>query len=204
MSPYLPAAVKDKQINGKEKIFEGICDNTNLKREIGSLYCDRVLLITLLGTLCCPLLVFSYLALCHGPIGCICARRVANSWKLLLTRSRIYYTRKHSFFTCRCADIDIYVDLADIELVHRTQTIAGPQGCCNCCCRMDSEVSTTVVVQLKKGRRSDLLEKECAVRIDSSTENIASAVVSLKFTHCSNADEFIQAVQKQIEVIQRN
>lgn len=195
-------ANKNAQYNGEEIIFEGICDMENVKRVVGCLYCDRVLLIGFLGTLCCPLLVFSYLLFCHGPIGCICAHRVANSWKLLLTHSRIYYMRKHSFCICRCADIDIYVELADIELVHRTQTIAEPQGCF---CK--TEVPTTVTVQLKKGRRNDLRLADCATRIGDSAQATASpeeTVIQLTFTHCSNAEEFVRAVQQQIDTIQRS
>ena len=105
--------------------------------------------------------------------------------------------RKHSFCICRCADIDIYVELADIEMVHRTQTVAEPQECFS-----RTEVPTTVTVQLKKGRRNDLRQADCATRIGNSAQATASpeeTVIQLAFTHCSNAEEFVQAVQQQIE-----
>ena len=104
-------ANNDMQLYGEEIIFEGICDTENLKREEGCLCCEVVPSIAGIGTAACPILSCIYLVLCHGPVGCFCARRVANSWKLSRIR-RIHYTRKNHLFVCRCADENIHIELA--------------------------------------------------------------------------------------------
>ena len=196
--PGQAAAIRE--YDGEEVIFEATCDAVNLKREIKQhyFYAGMHAAITGLGAL----VYLGYLAVLSGPLGCICARRVADSWRLLLTRSRIYYTRKHHCCVCHCADTDIYVDLCDIDTIE-SQTARVATGCCS-----SADLPTTVAIALKKGRRFDLLPhwctqsllEICLFRCCTSPEE---RFVKLSFTHCSDAEEFVQAVKQEMQATQQ-
>ena len=78
----------EDQFNG-----EATCDVETLKKEIKQVCCNAGLQAAASGL--GVLVILIYYAACSGPRGCICAKGVSNSWWLLLTRSWIYYTRKH-------------------------------------------------------------------------------------------------------------
>lgn len=186
----------ENQFNGEEIIFKATCDVESLKREIKQIYCNAGMQVIVTGV--GALVILIYYAACSGPLGCICAKRVSNSWQLLLTRSRIYYTRKHHCCLCRSANTDIYIDLDDINGIS-VQNNNVETGCCS-----TANVPTTVAVDLKVGRRYDLLThwctqsllEICIIKCCSSPEEKS---VKLSFTHCANAEEFVQAVKQQMK-----
>ena len=193
----LPAIIRagdETHYDGEEIIFEATCDEVNLKREIKRhyVYAGMQGVITGLGAL----VYLVYLAALSGPLGCICATRVAKSWRLLLTRSRIYYMRKHHCYVCSCADTDVYVDLSDIDKIEM-QTAVTEKGCCSY-----SHLPTTVALELKKGQRLDLLPNWCVRPLQECFIPPEETFVKLTFTHCSNAEEFVQAVQQQMQATQ--
>ena len=139
-----------------------------------------------------------YLVVLSGPLGCICATRVAKSWRLLLTRSRIYYMRKHHCYVCSCATTDVYIDLTDIDKIEM-QTAIIEKGCCS----ISDPLATTVALELKHGRRPDLHPNAgCVQPLQGFIAPENESFVKLTFTHCSNAEEFVQAVQQQMQAIQ--
>ena len=181
--------------NGEQIIFEANCDAHHLKKEIWkSVCCAPVprntisLLLTLKGFVVWILVSPIYWIFCSGPLGCVCSRRVANSWRLLLTPSRIYYTHKHQCCLCRSTDTNIQVNLNDIGKMY-VQNNKVPTGCFS-----TSTVPTTVVIELKHGHRLDLLSRQ--------QRRTNSTFVKLYFTHCANAEHFTQAVEHQMQSIQ--
>jgi hypothetical protein len=72
-------------------------------------------------------------------------------------------------------------------------------GCCS-----TAKLPTRVAIDLKIGRRHDLLPhwcnqsllEICKTRCFSSPEE---RFVTLSFTHCANAEEFVKAVKQQME-----
>lgn len=183
---------KEDQYNGEEIVFEAMCDVENLKREIKQAFCKAGLQVVATGM--GVLVILVYYAACSGPLGCICAKRVSNSWRLLLTKSRIYYTRKHHCYLCSSANTDVYVDLDDISEIS-VQTNNVETGCCS-----TADLPTTVAIDLKVGCRNDLLPllEICITKCFSSPEE---RFVKLSFTHCANAEEFVQAVKEQMKTI---
>ena len=191
-------AIED-QFNGEEIIFEGMCDVESLKKEIKQKYCYAGLEAAATGVGILPL--FIYYTACSGPLGCLCAKRVSNSWRLVLTRSRIYYTRKHHCNLRRSANTDIYVDLDDINAIS-VKINNVETGCCS-----TANLPTTVAIDLKVGRRHDLLPRahwcnqsllEICILKCCSRSSPGERFVNVSFTHCANAEEFVQAVKQQM------
>ena len=187
----------EDQYNGEEIVFEATCDVETLEKEIKQEYCNKGLRAVSTGI--GALVILIYYAACSGPLGCICAKRVSKSWRLLLTRSRIYYTQKHHCYVCRSANTDVYVDLNDISAIS-VQTTIVETGCWS-----TTNLPTTVAIDLKVGCRPDLLphwrqEESCITRCFTS-ESPEERSVKLSFTHCANAEEFVQAVEQQMKAI---
>ena len=192
---HMHMVANEDRFNGEEIVFEGMCDVETLKKEIKQVYCNAGLQAAATGVGILPL--FIYYTACSGPLGCLCAKRVSNSWRLVLTRSRIYYTRKHHCCLCRSANTDVYVDLDDINAIS-VKVNEVETGCCS-----TANLPTTVAIDLKVGCRHDLLPhwcnqsllEICILKCCSSPEE---RFVKLSFTHCANAEEFVQAVKQQM------
>lgn len=189
LTQHLVADVEE----GEEIIFEGTCDIETLRKEVKQQYCTIGMLssISLVG-------ILVGLVFC-GPVGCMCANRVSNSWQLLLTNSRIYFTRKHHLYLCPSANTNIYVDLDDVNEIS-VQSKSVETGFCSV-----TSFQTTVAVYLKAGRRHDLLPHCCNQSlfqiIAQSQIPPEERIVRLSFTHCANAEEFVQAVKQQLQAI---
>ena len=190
---------EETHYNGEKIVFEADCDVRHLKRGIWKLYCCAcvpwilvsfllILFISLLYAL--VMIVGSvYCIFCSGPLAYFCGRRVSNSWRLLLTRSRIYYTYKHPGCECRAKDTNLQVDLDDICKIY-VQDAKVATGCLLC----TTAVPTTVVAELKQGRRLDL--------VPLLLQKAGHTSAKLYFTHCANAEEFVRAVEHQIQSVQ--
>lgn len=189
----------EDQFNGEEIVFEATCDVETLKKEIKQAYCNAGLRAAATGV--GVLVTLIYYAAFSGPLGCICAKRVSNSWRLLLTRSRIYYTRKHHCYLCHSADTDIYIDLDDINAISVQYNIVET-GCFS-----TANLPTTVAIDLKVGRRYDLLPHYCTQSLleicmtKCCSQPPEEKFAKLSFTHCANAEEFVQAVKQQMKAI---
>ena len=89
--------------------------------------------------------------------------------------------------------MNIQVELDDINKMY-VQNTKVAKGCLS-----TTIVPTTVVAELKQGRRLDLLPRNRQQRRQPLPNN---TFVKLYFTHCANAEEFVRAVENQIQSIQ--
>ena len=164
-------------INGERTIFEATCDIFHLRNEVEH-GCIRLgLRYCLLGV------AITY------PLGLYCGKRVSNSWQLCLTRSGIHYMRKNHFFCCSSCNTNTHVDLSDISKVYVSTTgVENGLDVCN-----TETLPTAITIELNPDRR-----------VDSGTYGISTCCGcvrfnSVLFTHCANAEEFVQAVQQQMQ-----
>ena len=128
-------------------IFEAVCNVDSLQDEIKDSFFDLPLRLAVLASL--------YLVFCSIPLGVYYGKRVSDSWRLFLTKSRIYYKRKHHCCLCRSANTDIYVALTDVNAVY-VDTIPMQRGCYS-----NPEVMATdlVIVELKRECREEFFHQ---------------------------------------------
>ena len=176
----------------EQVLIEAVCDVDNLQTEIKNTFFYSGLNATYTGAGAFVVLCWCLISI---PLGCYCAKRVANSWLLHLTSSHIYYARKHYCCLCKTANTDIEVNLSDVNKAY-VQMANVDTGCCS-----SQQLPTTVVVELKPGRRVDLLPNRCLTEscLGCLSESDREAtVVKLSFTHCVNAEDFVNAVKQQV------
>ena len=177
---------------GEAIIKEGICDHTALKIEVANhLGCTTGLALGALGIL--PLICWC--AICY-PLGCYCGRKIADSWRLHLTQSMIHHKRAIPG-SCR-KGIDIRLDLADISSISVENTTVdegyGPLALCH------KIVPTSIKLKLKPGKRQDLIPPWYSggcIHICINLWQRSHGVVVL-IRHCANAEEFVEAVKRQM------
>ena len=188
--------------NGEEVIFEAICDAKNLKTKIINASCTTGLRFckSIAGApITCIYSCFSV------PCGFYCAKRVSNSWRLFLTRSQLHYMRKDECCLCSSTNTDIHLDLSDINKIY-VQDAELDTGCCT-----SSTLPTNVAVEFKPDRQETIVrhirEHACcqswwcwvfAYQLRGNINN--NNIITLSITHCANAEEFVQAVQQQIQL----
>ena len=176
----------------EQVIIEAVCDVDNLQTEIKKAFFYSGLTASYSGAGALVVLCWCLISI---PLGCYCAKRVANSWLLQLTSSHIYYARKHHCYLCKSANTDIEVDISDVNTAY-VQMAKVDTGCCS-----SQQLPTTAVVELKPGRRIDLLPNRCltegCLSCLSGSDHDAT-VVKPSFTHCVNAEDFVNAVKQQI------
>ena len=103
--------------------------------------------------------------------------------------SRICYTRKHPCWVCRSDITNIEVDLDDINQIYvQDAKVTG--------CFSTTLVPMTVVAELKQGRRLDLHQtRQDGKPLPDNT------CVKVYFTYCADAEEFVRAVEHQIQML---
>ena len=198
---------RETHYNGEQIIFEASCDVRHLKRAIWKETCCAPIPLwqeNIIVVIHCfvfwhgfPLsLIINliYWLFCSIPLGCWLVKRVTNSWRLLLTTSRIYCTTKDTSCPCCSKPYYIQLDLDDISqmYVQDAKVVTG--------CLSTTILPTTVVIELKPGRRLDLYPRtglRCCPR-----KPLPDDTVKLYFTHCANADDFVRVVENHIQSIQ--
>ena len=197
---------RETHYNGEQIIFEAACDADHLKKDVRRACCCCLVphtalhliytIVAILKTLGLYLIMcLMYIVLCGWPCGCLCGKRVAGSWRLLLTRSRIYYMHKHACCLCRSYNTNLRIDLDDVGNIY-VQNAKVSTGYFS----PSAIVPTTVVAELKQGRRFDLLPHKGSWLARRQSTN--PVCVKVYFVHCANAEEFVQAVRHQIESVQ--
>ena len=122
------------------------------------------------------LVILIYYAACSGTLGCMCAKTLESVQFMAIatvTRSRIYYTRKHH--CCLCCAV---------------------MGCCSTANL--PTICSAMAVPLKVGHRYDLqiLSHWCTqslLEICIANQNAAllpsQKSIKLSFTHCANMED---------------
>ena len=182
---------KCNEYDGEPILFEAMCDTDRLKAEVKVHFCTAPLQTFYTGA---GALVVLCMWAASFPLGCYCGKRVANSWRLFLTSSRIYYQRKNECCLCHSCHDDMYIDLSDINTIW-VQSAAVNTGYCG-----TAELPTTVAVELKPGHREELLRHWYFTEgVFGCCKNHDNRVFKLSFSHCANAEEFVQAVEQQMQ-----
>ena len=182
-----PIASRNVDENGETVIFEGICDTNSLEITIANQFGCGGLSATNLGAIT----ILGWCAIGY-PLGCYCGKLTANSWRAYLTNNRVHYTRINP--CCLCGNgIDIHLDLSDISTVSVEMDIVEKGYCALACCH--KTIPTTVLMVLKPGQRKDLVHWSDRPLIQWCTE---VETVAVRIKNCSNAKEFVQAVQSQM------
>ena len=191
--PQQSTSAKDTEglYNGEEIIFEATCDTNSLKWGIRQNYCCAGLqpVRGIIGVLVVGLCL---LFICV-PLAFYCSERVSHSWRLFLTRSQLHYIRKHE---SHLGNIEIHLDLSDINYVC-VQNAFVDTGCCSA-----QNLPLNVVVALKSGCKEMMLQQIEQGFADYTCVQFVNNIVLITFTHCANAEEFVQAVQRQIRANQ--
>lgn len=184
--PQSDQSHSDRYYDGEEIIFEAKCDTKNLQSEIRSEFNESIALAFLAGAGLLPLAIWCCIAI---PMGRYCGRRVSNSWRLCVTRSQIHHIRKHACCVCTSCDHEIHLDISDVSKVYIQSPVPEIRGQR---ISRSQQLGTCVVLELKEGCREDLQPHFLCMSCNYGPTTI-------RFNHCTNAEEFVRAVQFQMQ-----
>ena len=186
-----------KETDDEEIIMEATCDGEHLAEDI----CVRCCYAPFNQGMAGSYGIITILCWCAiaPPIGWLCGRRVAKSWRLQLTKTVVHHKRKHHLYLCSSADTNVCIDLDDIDSVTVDQTSVDKWWCCF----FADSYPTTVRLFLKPGRREDLYPENlcCCIPGCGFTEKTQ---LTVKFPHCLDAEEFVRKVNQQLQCNAQN
>lgn len=106
---------------------------------------------------------------------------------------------------CSLTNTDIHLDLSDIDKIY-VQDAELDTRCCT-----SSTLPTNVAVEFKPDHQEMIIQhirehaccqsRWCWVFAYQVRGNVNNNIITLSLTHCANAEEFVQAVQQQINPI---
>ena len=183
--------------DGEQIVMEAICDRENLQKNT----CTRFFFaglgaMVLPGIL--PILCWCTIGI---PLACYVGHKVADFWRLYLTKSALHYREiRNPCCTC-CSSPEgstWHVSLSDIQAITVEMDFVDGYFCC-----FDGKTLPTIVkIVLKPGRRHDLLPHPCNANRplwEICLNPITSETpVILTLKYCANAESFVKAVKKQM------
>ena len=184
MQPQVGAPVQQQQIfddKGELILFEGICWSEGLKDFVHRYYCG-------LGIGC----FFGLGLACCIPIGNCCANKACDTWRLYLTDKSLCFDTK-IMYSPQCAygsSTTFRIALTDIEAIQVVSGIVNA-GCCGYGRKIASP--TSIQVEIRLG--SPLSAKCCC---------FWELPFVITVYYCHNANEFVEAVKKQMNTMIRD
>ena len=166
--------------NGELIIYEGNCWCEGIKSHVQNYYC--VLALSGFGL---PLPVTI-------PLGIFCAKTGCEKWRLYLTNKSVCFDPVSNFPQCSFGTgrATIRIAITDIEAI-QTQSNIVSAGCCSYGRNIASP--KTIQIEVKLGTQ---YSGKCCGLVEIPT------VYEVYF--CSNAEEFVEAVKKQMNTMVRD
>ena len=165
--------------NGELILFEGICWCDGIKTFLGDYY-RRWGKATLcgLGVLCCV------------PLGNHYANIACDAWQLYLTNKSIYF-HERLVYGPGCIARTVCIAITDIEAIQVESRVETVDEGCGC---LGQKIAPpkTIDIEIRKGTPNAV--KCCGWELSTV----------LRLEYCDNADEFVEAVKRQMTTMVRD
>lgn len=183
--------------NGEQILFTGECASNELKNLVRNQY-EKAGLLCLelfIGMVVCSCVTFPCIGIC-------CGAKASKIWRLYLTKTSIWFTKfKPALACCCCCRLSASIDLRDINDI-RVKTRVGEHyipSCSTPCCHWWGIKGEEIHLVIKPPITVQIEFKEGVYPTSCCGE--LPGVIELDF--CKNATEFVDAVKKQMEEMQR-